>query len=170
MECRFCSLSHGAWRRKPWMRQADGRHMRFVRIYPALPIASLPDCRFCPGHPGKSAACSTATTSGVRLEFHGQSSPLPEPASGPPQSRWQLSNLGRAWHLRGCAGPLAGALALEAPRASATSSIRIDIVFFEYRVDGRVCRVTFRRIFQAPPGFLVGLSAAVRPPRSCVGR
>ena len=26
-----------------------------------------------------------------------------------------------------------------------------DIVF-EYRVDGRICRVTFRRVFEAPPG------------------
>jgi hypothetical protein len=30
-----------------------------------------------------------------------------------------------------------------------------DIVF-EYRVDGRICRVTFRRVFDAPPGFRWG--------------
>jgi hypothetical protein len=30
-----------------------------------------------------------------------------------------------------------------------------DIVF-EYRVDGRACRVTFRRVFEAPPGLKWG--------------
>ena len=29
-------------------------------------------------------------------------------------------------------------------------------IVFEYRMDGKVCRVTFRRAFQAPPGFIWG--------------
>ena len=29
-------------------------------------------------------------------------------------------------------------------------------IVFEYRVDGRLCRVTFRRVFEAPPGFWWG--------------
>jgi hypothetical protein len=29
-------------------------------------------------------------------------------------------------------------------------------IVFEYRMDGKVCRVTFRRVFQAPPGFKWG--------------
>lgn len=26
-------------------------------------------------------------------------------------------------------------------------------IVFEYKMDGKVCRVTFRRVFEAPPGF-----------------
>ena len=26
-------------------------------------------------------------------------------------------------------------------------------IVFEYKIDGKVCRVTFRRVFEAPPGF-----------------
>lgn len=29
-------------------------------------------------------------------------------------------------------------------------------IVFEYRMDGKVCRVTFRRLFEAPPGFKWG--------------
>ena len=29
-------------------------------------------------------------------------------------------------------------------------------IVFEYRMDGKICRVTFRRLFQPPPGFILG--------------
>ena len=29
-------------------------------------------------------------------------------------------------------------------------------IVFEYRMDGQICRVTFRRLLQPPPGFILG--------------
>jgi hypothetical protein len=89
----------------------------------------------------------------VRLEFRGQSAPCQSPPL-------VLNGDGsyEIWGEHGKYEVVQGRWLLlsHSKRRGLGHFINPQEIVFEYRVDGRACRVTFRRVFEAPPGLRWG--------------
>jgi hypothetical protein len=123
--------------------------MRFVRIYPALPIASLLIAAFALVSPAKAQPLD-GNYQCVRLEFQGRSAPC----QSPPLILNQDGSY-EIWGERGTYEVVQGhwLVLSHSKRRGLGHFVNSHDIVFEYPVDGRVCRVTFRRVFEAPPGF-----------------
>jgi hypothetical protein len=89
----------------------------------------------------------------VRLEFDGQSAPCQSP---PLVLNYDGSY--EIWGEHGTYEVVQGRWLLlsHSKRRGMGHFVNAHEIIFEYRVDGRACRVTFRRIFEAPPGLKWG--------------
>ena len=88
----------------------------------------------------------------VRIQFQGQSAPCQSPPL-------VLNRDGsyEIWGEHGTYEVVQGRwLLLSHSKRRGLGHFVAQEIVFEYRVDGRVCRVTFRRISEAPPGFWWG--------------
>ena len=89
----------------------------------------------------------------VRIELQGQSAPCQSPPL-------VLNRDGsyEIWGEHGTYEVVQGRWLLlsHSKRRGLGHFVNAQEIVFEYRVDGRVCRVTFRRISEAPPGFWWG--------------
>ena len=124
--------------------------MRFVRIYPALPIASLLIAAFARSPRQKPSLDGNYQC--VRLEFHGQSLPC--------RARPLVLNRDGSyeiWGERGTYEVVQGnwLVLSHSKRRGLGHFVNSHDIVFEYRVDGRVCRVTLRRVLSSASGLLV---------------
>lgn len=89
----------------------------------------------------------------VRLEFRGEAAPC----QSPPLVLNQDGSY-EIWGEHGKYEVVQGRWLLlsHSKRRGLGHFINAQEIVFEYRVDGRACRVTFRRVFEAPPGLRWG--------------
>ena len=89
----------------------------------------------------------------VRLEFQGQSAPCQSPPL-------VLNRNGsyEIWGEHGSYEVVQGhwLVLSHSKRRGMGHFLNAHDIVFEYRVSGRICRVTFRKVFDAPPGFWWG--------------
>jgi hypothetical protein len=127
--------------------------MRLARKHPALPIASFLMAALALVIPARAQQRLDGRYQCVRLEFHGQSAPCQSPPL-------VLNHDGsyEIWGEHGTYDVVQGRwLVLSHSKLRGLGHfINSRDIVFEYRVDGQACRVTFRRIFEAPPGLWWG--------------
>ena len=89
----------------------------------------------------------------VRLEFANHS----EPCQSPPLILHRDGSY-EIWAERGSYEVVQGKwLVLSHSKRRGLGQVLTPVeIVFEYRVDGQTCRVTFKRVFEAPPGFRWG--------------
>jgi hypothetical protein len=127
--------------------------MRFARKRPALLIGSLLIAVVASVSPAKAQQPLDGNYQCVRLEFQGQSAPCQSPPL-------VLNHNGsyEIWGEHGTYEVVQGRWLLlsHSKRRGLGHFVNSHDIVFEYRVGGRACRVTFRRIFEAPPGLWWG--------------
>jgi len=127
--------------------------MRFARKYPALLLAFLLIAAVSLFGQAKAQQRLDGNYQCVHLEFQGQSAPCQSPPL-------VLNRNGsyEIWGERGTYEVVQGRWLVlsHSKRRGLGHFVDPQEIVFEYRVEGRVCRVTFRRIFDAPPGFWWG--------------
>jgi hypothetical protein len=127
--------------------------MRFLHRHPGLLIASFLMFGIAAAIPAKAQRRLNGNYQCVRLEFQGHSAPC----QSPPLVLNQDGSYD-IWGEHGTYEVVQGRWLVlsHSKRRGLGNFINAHEIVFEYRVDGRVCRVTFRRIFEAPPGFWWG--------------
>ena len=127
--------------------------MRFVPRHPGLLIAFLLVLAGAAAIPAKAQQRLNGNYQCIRLEFQGHSAPC----QSPPLVLNQDGSYD-IWGEHGTYEVVQGRWLVlsHSKRRGLGNFINAHEIVFEYRVDGRVCRVTFRRIFEAPPGFWWG--------------
>jgi hypothetical protein len=127
--------------------------MRLARKHPALLIASLLIAAVALAIPAKAQQRLDGNYQCVHLEFQGQSAPCQSPPL-------VLNRNGsyEIWGEHGTYEVVQGRWLVlsHSKRRGLGHFVNPHEIVFEYRVDGRLCRVTFRRVFEAPPGFWWG--------------
>jgi hypothetical protein len=127
--------------------------MRFAQKHPALLAASLLVAAVALAIPARAKQRLGGNYKCVRLEFQGQSAPCQSPPL-------VLNEDGsyEIWGEHGTYQVVQGRWLVlsHSKRRGLGTFVNPQEIVFEYRVDGRVCRVTFRRIFEAPPGLWWG--------------
>jgi hypothetical protein len=123
--------------------------MGLARRHPALPIASLLIAAVASVSPARAQQRLDGNYQCVRLEFQGQSAPC----QSPPLVLNHDGSYG-IWGEHGTYEVVQGRWLLlsHSKRRGLGHFVNSHDIVFEYRVGGRACRVTFRRIFEAPPG------------------
>jgi hypothetical protein len=123
--------------------------MRFARKHPALLIAPLLMSLLALTSPAQAKDYLDGNYQCVRLEFQGHSAPCQSPPL-------VLNRDGsyEIWGEHGTYDIVQGRWLVlsHSKRRGLGHFINTQDIVFEYHVDGRACRVTFRRIFEAPPG------------------
>jgi hypothetical protein len=123
--------------------------MRFAPKHPALLIALLLIAAVALPSPAKAQQYLDGNYQCVRLEFQGHSAPCQSPPL-------VLNRDGsyEIWGEHGTYEVVQGRWLVlsHSKRRGLGHFINAQDIIFEYHVDGRACRVTFRRIFEAPPG------------------
>jgi hypothetical protein len=127
--------------------------MRFVHRHPGLLIASLLVLASTAAIPAKAQQRLNGNYQCIRLEFQGHSAPC----QSPPLVLNQDGSYD-IWGEHGTYEVVQGRWLVlsHSKRRGLGNFVNAHEIVFEYRVAGRVCRVTFRRIFEAPPGFWWG--------------
>jgi hypothetical protein len=135
--------------------------MGFARKHPALRIASFLIAALALVIPARAQQRLEGSYQCVRLEFslspagqaHGQSAPCQSPPL-------VLNHDGSyaIWGEHGTYDVVQGRWLVlsHSKRRGLGHFINSRDIVFEYRVGGQACRVTFRRIFEAPPGLWWG--------------
>jgi hypothetical protein len=125
--------------------------MRILRKFPALLIAPL--LLLATGSSAAPAKELDGNYQCVRLEFQGQSAPCQSPPL-------VLNKDGsyEIWGEHGTYEVVQGRWLVlsHSKRRGLGHFLDSHEIVFEYRVGSRVCRVTFRRVFEAPPGYRWG--------------
>lgn len=127
--------------------------MPSLRKLPSLVIASLLLTTIALVIPSEAKQRLDGNYQCVRLEFNGQSGPC----QSPPLVLNQDGSYD-IWGEHGTYEVVQGRWLLlsHSKRRGLGHFVNAHEIIFEYRVDGRACRVTFRRIFEAPPGLWWG--------------
>ena len=127
--------------------------MRFARKHPALLIASLLIAPVAFASPVRAHEYLDGNYQCVRVEFQGHSARCQSPPL-------VLNRDGsyEIWGEHGTYEVVQGRWLVlsHSKRRGLGHFINTKDIIFEYHVDGRACRVTFRRIFEAPPGLKWG--------------
>ena len=127
--------------------------MRIPRKFLALLIAPFLLASISSAAPPKGQQSLDGNYQCVRLEFQGQSSPCQSPPL-------VLNHDGSydIWGEHGTYEVVQGRWLVlsHSKRRGLGHFVSAHEIVFEYRVGSRVCRVTFRRVFDAPPGYRWG--------------
>lgn len=127
--------------------------MRTPRRFPALPLAALLVALVALVIPAKAQRRLGGNYECVRLEFEGRSAPC----QSPPLVLNQDGSY-EIWGERGTYQVVQGRWLLlsHSKRRGLGHFVNAHDIVFEYEVEGKMCRVTFRRVFEAPPGYWWG--------------
>jgi hypothetical protein len=127
--------------------------MRLPRKFPTLATAALLLASVAIVIPAPAKERLNGNYQCVQLEFDGQSAPC----QSPPLVLNQDGSY-EIWGEHGTYEVVQGRWLLlsHSKRRGLGNFINSHDIVFEYHVGGRVCRVTFRRIFEAPPGLRWG--------------
>ena len=127
--------------------------MRISRKFLALLIAPFLLASVSSAAPAKGQQRLDGNYQCVRLEFQGQSSPC----QSPPLVLNQDGSYD-IWGEHGTYEVVQGRWLVlsHSKRRGLGHFVNAHEIVFEYRVGSRVCRVTFRRVFDAPPGYRWG--------------
>jgi hypothetical protein len=127
--------------------------MRLDRKHPALRITPLLITAIALVIPAQAKERLDGNYQCVRLEFQGQFAPC----QSPPLVLNQDGSY-EIWGEHGTYEVVQGRWLVlsHSKRRGLGHLVDQHQIIFEYRVDGRVCRVTFRRILEAPPGLWWG--------------
>jgi hypothetical protein len=126
--------------------------MRTPQAFPALPLAALVIALVGLVTPAKAQRLE-GNYQCVRLEFEGKSAAC----QSPPLVLNQDGSY-EIWGERGTYEVVQGRWLLlsHSKRRGLGHVANAHDIVFEYEVDGKMCRVTFRRVFEAPPGYWWG--------------
>lgn len=131
----------------------SGANMRTAQTFPALAIAPVLLAALALVTPLKAQERLEGNFQCVRLEFQGQSAPCQSPPL-------VLNRDGSydIWGEHGTYEVVQGhwLVLSHSKRRGLGHVVNPQEIVFEYRLEGRICRVTFRRIFEAHPGFWWG--------------
>ena len=127
--------------------------MRFARKHPALLIAILLIAPAVFIRPAKAQQRLDGNYQCVRIEFEGHSAPCQSPPL-------VLNHDGsyEIWGEHGTYEVVQGRWLVlsHSKRRGLGHFVNSEDIVFEYRVGSRACRVTFRRVFEAPPNLKWG--------------
>lgn len=131
----------------------SGTNMRISQNFPLLSLTAFLLAVTAMVSPARAQQRLDGDYHCVRIQFQGQSAPCQSPPL-------VLNRDGsyEIWGEHGTYEVVQGRWLLlsHSKRRGLGHFVNAQEIVFEYRVDGRVCRVTFRRISEAPPGFWWG--------------